>query len=132
MTPRSQTKKRTTWKRLLLGLIAIAALVAGFRFWKVHQYEQELAKLLAQINAEDPNWTWEQIQAARPVLDPKEDAGIELVELLKLTTLRETIPRASRNEWARAYRKLDDKDAVLNSYSFLRNASPIVQRVAVE
>jgi len=119
MMPHTEPKKRTTWKRLLLGLIGIAALIAGFRYWKVHQYEQELATLLAQINAEDPNWTWEQMQAARPVLDPKEDAGIELVELLKLTTLRETIPSTSRSEWARKYYGIFDKDAVLYSSSFL-------------
>ncbi len=119
MMPRSQTKKRTTWKRLLLGLIAIAALVAGFRYWKVHQYEQELAALLAQINAEDPNWTWERMLASRPVLDPKEDGGLEVVELLKLTTLRETIPRASRNEWARTYQDLFNQNTILNYDAFL-------------
>src|SRR5260221_5958795 len=111
MMPHSQTKKRTTWKRLLLGLIAIAALIAAVHFWKVHQYEQELTILLAQINAEDPNWTWEQMEAARPAPDPKEDAGIELVELMKLTTLREVFPLSTRNEWARKYLELIDKDA---------------------
>ena len=119
MMPPSQPRKRTTWKRLLLGLIAIAALLAGVRFWKVHQYEQELAKLLTQINAEDPNWTWERMQAARPVLDPEEDAGVELVELLKLTTLRETIPRTSRSEWGRTYQDLFNQNAILNYDAFL-------------
>lgn len=119
MTLPSQLKKRTTWKRLLLGLIAIAALIAGFRFWKVHQYEQELAVLLAQLDTENPNWTWEQMQAARPVLEPKEDAGVELVELLKLTTLRETIPSVSRSEWARQYQDLFNQNAILNYDTFL-------------
>ena len=119
MTPPAQLKKRTTWKQLLLGLLAIAALLAGIRFWKVHQYEQELAKLLAQIKAEDPNWTWEQMLAARPVLDPKEDGGVELMELLKLTTLREIFPLAIQNAWARKYRELCNQEAIQNYDSFL-------------
>ena len=121
MAPPFQLKKRTIWKRLLLGLLAIAAMLVGICFWKVHQYEQELAVLLAQINAEDTNWTWEQMQSARPVLDPKEDAGIELVELLKLTTLRERPFRGPRrNEWARQYQDLfQSKRSFWNFDTFL-------------
>ncbi|HQR08256.1 MAG TPA: hypothetical protein PLN21_15620 [Gemmatales bacterium] len=108
MIPAQKPKKRKTWKRLLLGLMIIAALYAGYRYWVVASYEQELAALLEQIYAEDPNWTWEQRLEARNALKPEENGGIELVELLKLTTLRETM--VPKSEWARKYFDLWQKN----------------------
>lgn len=117
MMPPQSPKKRTTWKRLLLGLIVIAALITGYRYWVVSNYEQELAALLAQINKEDPNWTWEQRLAARNALKPEENGGLELVELLKLTTLRETM--TPKSEWARKYFEVVQKDVMQHGDYFL-------------
>lgn len=113
------SKKRSTWKRLLLGLIVVAVLYTGYRFWVVSRYEQELATLLAQIEAEDPAWTWEQRQAARNAIKPEDNGGLELIELLKLSTLRESIPMNSRNEWAKRYMGMHQNDAILYYDSFL-------------
>ncbi|MFT3883543.1 MAG: hypothetical protein QM703_28310 [Gemmatales bacterium] len=119
MTPTTPPKKRTIWKRLLLGLVIIATLFGGYHFWMIFLYEQNLNSILAEIDAEDPNWTWEQMLASRSQLKPEDNGAIELIELLKATTLRESIPWANRNEWAKKYMKLWDVPAMLYSDGFL-------------
>lgn len=111
--------KRSLWKRTLLGLASIVAMLVGYRYWSSYQYEKQLLGLIAQIEADDPDWNWDRQQVRRNALKEKDNAAIEIVELLKLTTLRESIGIANRNEWGKAFYQLYYTDVFVWYEQFL-------------
>lgn len=96
---------------MLLGLAAIVTLLVAYHLWFTYRYEKQLENLINQIAAEDPQWHWDGQLAKRHELNSSDNSAVEIVELLKLTTLRETIGMANRNEWGKAYSQLYSKES---------------------
>ena len=59
-------------KRLLIPLAILIALPVGFYFYAQWQGERELQAAIAELDAEGP-WRWEELEAQRAALDPKND-----------------------------------------------------------
>lgn len=113
-------RRRWSYKRQwLVAFCVIIALVVGIFYWLAYRDKLALDRLLSQLHTSDPQWTFEEMQQALPPLKPDEDAGVELVELLKLTTMRETIPLASKSEWYQLYRKNYDEGELYHYETFL-------------
>ncbi len=106
-------------RQLLVAFFAVLALVLCIFYWMAYRDQLALDRLIAQLDANDPGWTFDAMQKAIPPLKPAEDAGVELVELLKLTTMRETIPFPGKSEWYKLYRKNYEEAELFHYESFL-------------
>ncbi len=60
-------------KRILIPLAILIALPVGFYFYAQWRGERELQAAIAELDATGEPWRWEDIEAARPKLDPKND-----------------------------------------------------------
>lgn len=119
-TPGPVVRRRWSYKRQwLVAILAIITLVIGIFYWLAYRDKLALDRLLSQLHASDPHWTFEEMQQALPTLKPEEDAGVELVELLKLTTMRETIPTASKSEWYQRFSKTYQDGELYHYETFL-------------
>ncbi len=106
-------------RQWLVAILVIIALVIGIFYWLAYRDKLALDRLLAQLHASDPQWTYAEMKQSLPTLKPEDDAGVELVELLKLTTMRETITIASKSEWHKLYRKNYDEGELYHYETFL-------------
>lgn len=114
-----QRGKRKLWKKVLLGLTGIVLLLFIVHVASNYYYERQLQSLINQLSADDPLWRWDDRRKAGESLNPKDNAAIEVVELLKLTTLRETIPSVNRNAWGKALTDLYQKHSFEHYELFL-------------
>ena len=61
-------------KRILIVLAVFVLPVVAFYFYASWQGERELRAVLAQLDADEAPWRWEDLIAARPKLAEHEDA----------------------------------------------------------
>ncbi len=94
---------RSRWFRstvvTLLVLLAVVTLIAVSGYFRTKgQGEQHQAQVLADLDATDPGWRFEQIQAARQsTLPPPEKNVIE-----QAVKVRDRFPQAEYAEWSKA------------------------------
>src|SRR5262245_58713795 len=74
-----RSRKWVRWPLRLLwtGTLALAVFLVIERYWTRAAGGSERATVIARLDAEDPDWTWEAIDAARgPLPDPDDKAGL--------------------------------------------------------
>jgi hypothetical protein len=92
-TPKSRSFLWFRWiRRVLYGLTIFVAWKLAWRWYEMHKATKEYEKAAAELDKSDPGWRWEEIQASREELPPKENAGTHVLAAVKL------IPRG----WASA------------------------------
>ncbi len=85
------TRKRRWPKRLLwivLGLCVILGPIVGIHFYDRWQADRELQEAIAELDAADPDWTLERIEAKRRVVPEEENSARIIVGAYRLLPKR--------------------------------------------
>src|SRR5262245_26430148 len=73
-------------KRILIVLVVFLLPPVAFYFYTRWQGERELRAVIAELDANESPWRWEDIIAARPKLDEKTDARAVVLNAQKLAS----------------------------------------------
>jgi hypothetical protein len=102
-------ERRTKWRfrfRLLLGLALLLGISYGFYQWRQFQYERELQTLLAQINADDPGWRWDETDTNLPSIPDDQNAAKRLIAISEQIGMKRT---KGLSPWFLAYQTIAQK-----------------------
>lgn len=124
MQVRPLTSRRSLLWQWLLGLCLISCLV--YIAWALHDFYErwQLAQVIAEIDAIDPHWRWEDIQARRPVIPDDQNMGNainDIVIALRLHDMRSRMKDLPDLPVRNAYSDLEFKHKIDNYDLFLGN-----------
>lgn len=65
-TPKPKTRRRR-WLAVAAGLMVVLSVVTplGLRWWAIARADRDLAAAVAEADADDPDWRWDALNAAR-------------------------------------------------------------------
>jgi len=123
MQVRPPSRRSLLWQ-WLLGLCLISCLV--YIAWALHDFYErwQLAQVIAEIDAIDPHWRWEDIQARRPVIPDDQNMGNainDIVIALRLHDMRSRMKDLPDLPVRNAYSDLEFKHKIDNYDLFLGN-----------
>ena len=139
MQIRPPTPRRSLLWQGLLGLCLIACIT--YIAWVLHDYYEQwqLAQVIAEIDATDPHWHWDDIQARRPIIPDDQNMGNAINDIvigLRLHNMRDKMSGLPALPWKDAYVELFTKYKIENYDLFLQNhpnaASPRKWKAPVE
>lgn len=82
-----------------ITLAVYFAWLLASREWTKREGERELAAAIAEAERDDPDWTWEKLNAARPRPAPGRN-GAELIPQIKKLTHADFGKELAKGEWA--------------------------------
>ncbi len=124
MQVRSPKPRRSLLWQGLLGLCLIGCI--AFIAWALHDYSEQwqLAQVIAEIDATDPHWHWEDIQARRPAILNDQNMGYSINDIvigLRLHNYNLKMNRLPVLPWKDSYLELFSKHKIENYELFLEN-----------
>jgi len=124
MQVRPSTPRRSLLWQGLLGLCLIACII--YIVWVLHDYSEQwqLAQIIAEIDATDPHWRWEDIQARRPVIPDDQNMGNAINDIvigLRLHNMNNIMRDLPALPWKDAYVELFTKYKIETYELFLEN-----------
>lgn len=124
MSERPPQQRRSLLWQWLLGLCLISCLV--YIAWALNDsYERwQLAQVIAEIDAVDPHWRWEDMQARRPIIPDDQNMGNAINDIvigLRLHDLPSKMKDLPAFPVRDAYIELETKHNIQNYDIFLDN-----------
>ncbi|MFO0815902.1 MAG: hypothetical protein U0796_22005 [Gemmatales bacterium] len=109
---------KTRWKFLLALVLLVGAYFAYSTISHLY-YEHQLAAYLAELDAREPGWSWEDRFARLPQLKPEDNAAMELRAIMRLLTLDEQRMALGVNEWSKGFYLHDNSNIAQANRDFL-------------
>lgn len=124
MQVRPPPPRRSLFWQWLLGLCLIGCL--SYIAWVLHDYYErwQLAQVIAEIDAIDPQWRWEDMQTRRPVIPDDQNMGNAINDIvigLRLHNMPTRMKDLPPLPWKDAYVELFTKYKIENYDVFLEN-----------
>jgi len=124
MQPRPPQPRRSLLWQGLLGLCLIACI--AFIAWAFHDYYEQwqLAQVIAEIDAADPHWRWEDVQARRSIIPDDQNMGNAINDIvigLRLHNMNTRMKDLPALPWKDAYVELFTKYKIETYDIFLEN-----------
>ncbi len=91
MQTAASLKKKRIWLKVLIGVALCLGLAWGYTLWQQQRDEDRLAAWMTRLSAEDPHWEWDELMARRASIPEGKNAADVVVDVLTMTTMRETI-----------------------------------------
>jgi hypothetical protein len=79
--PRPRWRKRLLWSALSLLVVFVVGTYLRFK-WVEYAARKELEAIVAELDASDPGWRLEQIEAARKVIPDEENAALVVMQIV--------------------------------------------------